>query len=219
MENRKIESEHINLVRAIASKFIGKSGLDMDDLVSAGLEGLAVAISKYDEGKGQTFRQYAGWCIRNTILSEINQNSRTVRINSYAYDKMKESGDMSVSFMVSIDRMVPSDSEDRFSSIDTILGLRTQPDTFKCEYSTDEDMYSELYRAIERRFKDKSVIIYKIFGVNGHSACTAREIGTEMGISEVRVSQTKKEIMDWIRSERKLAAKLENLIDSYNEYL
>jgi RNA polymerase sigma factor (sigma-70 family) len=227
------------LVMSIAGKFVGKSGLDRSELISAGLEGLTIAMNTYrrpgteeidnleieddqkKEGakvKGLTFRQYAGWCIRNRILSEINQNSRTVRINNYAYKKMKREGDISRSFIASIDQM-GGDSEEG-GTTDRIPELGEEPEVFKRDQSKDEERYKELCKIIEARFPmKKAVIFYKIFGLNGEKETSARTIGAEMGMSEQRIAQVKKEILLYLRSNPKAMEMLGMLREMYTEHL
>lgn len=230
---------YMPLVISIANKFVGKCAFDRGELISCGTEGLVKAINTYrkpenndieeleiddadkKEGtkmKGLTFRQYAGWCIRNQILSDINKYSRTVRINSYQYDKMKASGDMSASFIASIDQMGGDDENG--NTTDRIPELGEGPSVLRPDTSKEDENLKELCKIIDEHFPmKKASIFYRIFGLNGYKQASARTIGAEMGLSEIRVSQIKKEIILYLRSNKKAMPLLMSLRDMYTESL
>lgn len=227
------------LVIGIANKYVGKCGFDRGELIGSGMEGLVKAMNTYrrpetnvsdnleiddsekkegEKVKGLSFRQYAGWCIRNQILSDINKYSRTVRINSYQYDKMKETGDFSRSFITSLDQM--GSDEESGTYTDKIPELGEEPDVFKRDQSKDEERYKELYKIIESKFPmKKATIFYRILGMNGFPQSSARTIGAEMGLSEVRVSQIKTEIVLYLRSNPKAMEILGMLREMYTEHI
>ena len=230
---------YAELVMSIAGKFVGKCGFDRGELISSGMEGLVIAMNTYrrpgtedidqmeiedsekKEGakiKGLTFRQYAGWCIRNQILSDINKYSRTVRINSYQYDKMKEKGDMSGSFITSIDQM--SSDDENGGTTDRLPELSEEPDVMKRDASKDEERYKELYKIIEARFPmKKASIFYRLFGLNGWPETSARTISAEMGCTEERISQIKREIILYLKTNPKAMEILGMLREMYTESL
>lgn len=230
---------YMPLVIKIANSFVGKCGFDRGELISSGNEGLMKAMMTYrkpetneidsldiedaekKEGKkmkGLTFRQYAGWCIRNQILSDINQYSRTVRINSYQYGKMKETGNMSGSFIASIDQM--GGDEENGGNTDRIPELGEDPSVFRADSSKEDSNLKELYKIIDERFPmKKASIFYRIFGLNGYKQASARTIGSEMGLSEIRVSQIKKEIILYLKTNKKALPLLLSLRDMYSESL
>jgi RNA polymerase sigma factor (sigma-70 family) len=234
-----VAKTYLPLVMSIASKFVGKCAFDRGELISCGTEGLMKAINTYrkpenneidnleiddtdkKEGtkmKGLTFRQYAGWCIRNQILSDINKYSRTVRINSYQYDKMKEAGDMSASFIASIDQM--SGGSEEGGNTDRIPELGEDPSVFRPDTSKEESNLKELYKIIDEHFPmRKASVFYRIFGLNGYKMVSARTIASEMGITEIRVSQIKKEIILYLKTNKKALPLLMSLRDMYTESL
>ena len=76
---------NLRLVVSVAKKYINM-GVDLEDLISAGHEGLLLAVDKYDYKMGLMFSNYAIWWIRQTITRSIANESKIIRIPVYAYD-------------------------------------------------------------------------------------------------------------------------------------
>jgi RNA polymerase primary sigma factor len=60
------------LVSIIAEEY-ADSGLSKDELVKAGMDGIAKAREHYDETKGFSFNAYAVWWVRQRIIQDINE--------------------------------------------------------------------------------------------------------------------------------------------------
>src|SRR5439155_22877410 len=60
-------------IRAIASRSYSflPAGLEPDDLINAGVEGLIAALPRFDPSKGTRLGTYASWWIRNKISAEL----------------------------------------------------------------------------------------------------------------------------------------------------
>lgn len=72
-EREQILIEHLPVVRYIARRIHEHlpAHVEMDDLVSAGMIGLADAFNKFDAGKKVQFRSYAQFRIRGAILDSL----------------------------------------------------------------------------------------------------------------------------------------------------
>lgn len=70
---------NLKLVQWVAQQFNRPGGRDLDDLFQQGVIGLMRAIEDYDPDKG-AFSSYATLWIRNSIIRDIENNSRTIRI-------------------------------------------------------------------------------------------------------------------------------------------
>ena len=66
----KLSHSKLRLVTAVAKTFNGLN-LSMEELISAGNEGLVLAAEKYDVSSGFNFMSYAVWWIRQSIMQRI----------------------------------------------------------------------------------------------------------------------------------------------------
>lgn len=80
-------SRNYRLVIKIAARFNGR-GMDFEDLVAEGNNGLLAAIDKYDYKKGFKFSTYATWWIRQAIQRGISSKARAIRVPAHVYDEM-----------------------------------------------------------------------------------------------------------------------------------
>lgn len=76
--NKLIQS-NLKFVVDIAKEF-QFNGLDINDLINDGNEGLIKAALRFDHTKGFRFISYAIWWIRQSIIQSLNDNSRIVRL-------------------------------------------------------------------------------------------------------------------------------------------
>ena len=63
----KLSHSKLRLVTAVAKIFKG-CNLSMEELISAGNEGLVLAAEKYDMSSGFKFMSYAVWWIKQSIM-------------------------------------------------------------------------------------------------------------------------------------------------------
>lgn len=68
----ELSHSKLRLVTAVAKIFKG-CNLSMEELISAGNEGLVLAAEKYDESSGYKFISYAVWWIRQSIMQKIQK--------------------------------------------------------------------------------------------------------------------------------------------------
>ena len=66
----KLAHSKLRFIVAVAKIYRG-CGLSMQELISAGNEGLILAAENYDETRGFKFMSYAVWWIRQSIMQKI----------------------------------------------------------------------------------------------------------------------------------------------------
>ena len=66
----KLAHLKLRFIVAVAKIYRG-CGLSMEELISAGNEGLILAAENYDETRGFKFMSYAVWWIRQSIMQKI----------------------------------------------------------------------------------------------------------------------------------------------------
>ena len=70
---------NLRLAFVIAQKYKNR-GVQLDDLVQEGNQGLLRAITKYDYKRGFKFSTYATWWIRQSVTRALSELTRTVRL-------------------------------------------------------------------------------------------------------------------------------------------
>tara|TARA_R110000803_G_scaffold75899_1_gene140252 strand:+ start:993 stop:1649 length:657 start_codon:yes stop_codon:yes gene_type:complete len=74
----KITKSFLPMVLYMANSFQHTTSLDMDELFSAGLEGLMLAINNYDLTNKAPLKSYVGICIRTAMIASI-RNSNIIK--------------------------------------------------------------------------------------------------------------------------------------------
>lgn len=84
LERFHAELELVNIIASQVARSLGR-GVEFDDLVSAGREGLLDAARRYDAARGIPFRAYANFRVRGAVLDGVRQMSALPR---RAYERL-----------------------------------------------------------------------------------------------------------------------------------
>ena len=76
---KELIERHIRLVASIALKF-RQTNVNMEDIMAEGIQGLVLALDKFDHTRGIKLSTYAAWWIRQRIQRLIGKMSGAVAI-------------------------------------------------------------------------------------------------------------------------------------------
>lgn len=220
-----VAKQYAPLVYKVVAQFHGKSPLDKAELTSAGLEGLTYAMNTYrkeekdpeldaegQKAKGLSFKQYAAWCIRNKILNEINDNSRTVKISQYYYDKAK-ANDEELPSNISLD-FTPDGEE---FNVDYFAELQTSPGAGRRDELKEWD---KIVKILGDKFAARDVQMFlKTFGLGNHKQMKGNQIAKEFKVTPAMVTYTVKKIIEFLKSTKATKEILGTILQMYSESL
>jgi len=193
-------------------------GLDYEDLISFGNIGLLDAIDRYDPSLGYAFQTYAVSRIRGAILDEIRKFdwfSRTGRekiqaLERAAEQQFQEEGKVTNEGLMKrlnvteeqLDEMLKISQRSYIGYLDEELMLEDS-EVDRCEIiASDEDSpqevvekneeISKLYEALDQLSERERKLIKMYY----FEFRTFRDIARELGVSESRVSQLHKRILE-----------------------
>jgi RNA polymerase sigma factor FliA len=189
--------------------------VDVEDLISAGTEGLLRALQTYDDAQYPNFEPYAKVCIRGAILDELRANDSLTR---YGRDRLKEINKAIHALQNEIGRE-PTETEianrlsiplSEFQRISGELVRRPmltfidpiEPDTVESDGPTPatvldrQELRERLMSAIER-LPEKS---QQVLALYYQEECTQLEIGRILGVTNSRASQILSESIAQLRA-------------------
>lgn len=220
------------LVYKIANQFVGKENLDKAELVSAGFEGLTFAINNYKkpgtrksndpeeeaaekEAKSSSFKTYASYMIRNAILKEIYDNSRTIKASYYDRKIAKDKGE-TTNITKSLDGVMGKNDEDYAQDHQASLGTNDKAGEGKAE-----EQWDKLFKYLEKEFSQRDILVFlKYFGLGGHKQTKGKDIAAEFNMTPAMVTHiVTKRIIPYMKSNGNMMDILSDLLDIYSESL
>lgn len=221
----KVVKKYSPMAVTIAAKYRGKSGLDWNGLISAANLGLVKAMNDYKRGvsidnedekmKKLSFKQYAGYRIKQQILNDINDLSRTVRVTQYQFDKAKSKGE-DIRSIVSIDTSVGEEGT-LGNVLGDVEGLYVDPDAEKVK---DNKQLEKIYELIDKKFSDKILsIFYSYFGLHGYKKMSGVELARKYNCTGAYISIQVKKVVSWLQENKQARPLLQELLDIYSESL
>lgn len=194
------------LINKLTSQFYHKTMMNWEDIRSAANLGFCQAMNKYDKSRSNmSFMSFAAFEMRNTIMTCLTNESRTVKLPFEEQKKLKNIGKGTFN-SVSIDHR--SQEDDDTKPRETVMGMAI-PAKFD-----DGNVFEYLFSRLEDRFESIDCeIFYMTFGLNGRKELQNKEIAKKLGLSEGRISQRKKEIIKFIRKDADLCEMLASLLN------
>ena len=196
------------LVNKLTKQYSAKVKLPWEDIKSMAYEGLAIAMSTYDESKSSmSFTQFAGFAIRNNILTGLNNELRTVKLSAYAQKKAAERGD---ALFNSVSFNGEREKDEEFTgkpSVKDWANLRQE------EKFSDGDIFETLYSKLEDNFPMRDCeIFYRTFGLKDFDEEKGKDIADYFSISRSLVSIKLKTIIGYIQRDTEICEVLANLL-------
>lgn len=210
--------QYMPMVHKIVNGFVGKCRLDKPELMSAALQGFTHAMNTWrrsdkDDSKSVPFKTYAGYCVKNQILQDINNLSYTVKTNWYAVNK-EGAGAL---IGMSLDGMT-IDKDGEFKQ-DRLAELGIEDGNYNLTKS-EEESWSDLYKLIENKFKQRDIdIFYRYFGLKGYHKEKGKDIAKSLSISPGMVTSVVTAILNTLKKDSKAMDILMDIQSTYNESL
>lgn len=121
-------------------------GVAMDDLISAGVEGLIKAIGLFEPSLQLTFANYAYWWVRAAMQDEVKRNGKMIRLPAGIHKKYKTIARCVRDYRSNLKR-IPTISEIAKTTglteeeiTETLNAINLQPETGEKEESWGEDI-------------------------------------------------------------------------------
>lgn len=229
---KRLIEANLRFVVKIAFKY-GSPGLPLTDLISAGNEGLIIAVRHFEPERGIRLISYGVWWIRQSINRVLANDTRTIRLPFYVYcdlyriTRMREVFQSRHGRQPSLDELsdetgITADKLQRISILATYrlsLNRPVVPDgeTEVVDLLTDshdesperlliaEDRQRELEDLMAKLPKRQRRIVEMHYGI-GRKAMTLRQIGEVFGLSRERIRQI--EVVAFIKLRREASTAL-----------
>ncbi len=225
MALEKLTRANLRFVVSVAKQYQNQ-GLSLPDLINEGNLGLIKAAEKFDETRGFKFISYAVWCIRQSILQALAEQSRIVRLPlnqvgslnkiNKAFSKFEQENERiptpdELALVLELPRDKVSDTlriSGRHISVDapfvegeenSLLDVLVNSDSPNADrHLIKESLAREIDRSLATLTERERDIIRSFFGI-GCQEMTLEEIGEHFGLTRERVRQIKEKAIRRLR--------------------
>lgn len=204
---------NLRFVISIAKQYLNQ-GLDLPDLISEGNIGLIRAAKEFNPKKKVRFISYAVYWVRQSIMSSLNDNARTIRLPSniiQEYQKTKKvtldenDPNFAEKYNKQASQFIPKTvnlSNPINDEGDQLIDIIVNKDSLSPESFLDNENERKKHvrKALSILDDKERTIIEKYFGLNGVQ-CNLEDLGEEFGCTKERVRQLKEKAMKKLRNE------------------
>lgn len=207
---RELVYGNLRFVISVAKQY-QNNGLEILDLISEGNIGLLKAIEKFDPKCGYRFISYAVWWIRQSIMSSINENGRTIRIPSnliqetqkakknLVVDEIFNDSDTEISYSLPtcVDLEKEIDNEGN-----RLIDIIRDPNESAPEnmFDTNNEIKEQVRKLLHVLDERERTIIEKYYGLNGFEV-SLEDLGDEFNCTKERIRQLKDKAIKRLRNE------------------
>ena len=212
---KELIERHIRLVASIALKF-RQTNVQMEDIMAEGIQGLVVALDKFDYTRGIKLSTYAAWWIRQRIQRLIGKMSGAVAVPHDVSQGKRKEGQVRSELQVDLGRN-PTDTEvsdalgqDRNltkrvkfaltsslsmdeplneDSDSTLADLMTAEEELKQSYREDGSLSDDIKVALSFLDQRERKVLSMRFGMEKGESMKLDDIADSMNVSGERVRQ------------------------------
>ena len=223
----KLTRANLRFVVSVAKQYQNQ-GLSLPDLINEGNLGLIKAAEKFDETRWFKFISYAVWWIRQSILQELAEQARIVRLPlnqvgslnkiNKAFSRLEQEFERPPSAEELAEALeVPEDKikeslnvSGRHVSMDaplssaddggTLMDVMPNMDSPKADSDLmNESLQREIERSLSTLTDKEREIIRLFFGIGMNHGLTLEEIGGKFNLTRERVRQIKEKAIRRLR--------------------
>jgi RNA polymerase primary sigma factor len=228
---KELIERNLRFVISVAKQYSTPSN-PLEDVVNEGNIGLIMAVDKYKTETGFRFISYAVWWVRKTILEYLAKNGRMIRLPNNKLNALSkldkkiaaleqkhgrnidvqellsdlDSEDLGLLDLLgtysidSLDREIGSDEGNS-----TTLGDMIADDSFKAtdHLIVDKNMKDEVARIISSLKPREQRIMIALYGLDGESPMTLKEVGDEIGVTREMIRQIKCKVLSGLKNKLK----------------
>jgi len=209
-----------NLVIDIALRYYGL-GVEMEDLIQSGMEGVLIAYNKFDPEAGTKFSTYAFPWIEKKIRATVDAQGRDIRLPEWVHNQLVGPVDRATKTLEQQLARRPTIAEIAFEAglaedeVESAIGwmsARTvdidspdlkavQSDEPGPEELTNETLRNEsVAGALDMLSERHRDVLELRFGLRDGRIWTTREVGVELGISGSAVAKAEAEALRALRA-------------------
>ena len=225
----RLTKANLRFVVSVAKQYQNQ-GLSLPDLINEGNVGLIKAAEKFDETRGFKFISYAVWCLKQSILQAIAEQSRLVRLPlnqvgsvnkiTRELNKFEQEHERKPSVDEIAERVdLPEDkiadamkANSRHVSMDAPIadGEDSSMIDFLAGDSSNTDrelaiesLKAEVSRILKLLTDKEQKVLRAFFGIDGSPEMTLDEIGEKYNLTRERVRQIKEKALRRLRHNTK----------------
>src|ERR1700710_201704 len=228
----RLTKTNLRFVVSVAKQYQNQ-GITLGDLINEGNLGLIKAAKRFDETKGFKFISYAVWWIRQSIISAISDQSRSVRLPlnqigtlskirkvqsqlEQEFERDPTPEELAESLETTVEKIADSlRNSGRQVSIDapfqqgeegTLLDVMHNDDPSTDSMLIHDSLATELNRSLSKLGERDREVLILFYGLGNNHTHTLEEIGEKFILTRERVRQIKDKALQRIKQSSRSGA-------------